>query len=113
MKAYMSTRDRTPGPLFMYVSRKPLTKDALTSETRQLLFQSGFTSSQYAGHSFRIAAVTTAASVGLPPWLIKTLGRWSSDCFERYIRCPQPLILEVSHKLVRDSYRFLPKLVTI
>ena len=23
MKAYMSTRDRTPGPLFMYVSGKP------------------------------------------------------------------------------------------
>lgn len=104
MKAYMSTRDRTPGPLFMYVSGKPLTRDALTSETRQLLSQSGFTSSQYAGHSFRIGAATTAASVGLPPWLIKTLGRWSSDCFERYIRCPQPLILEVSHKLVKDSY---------
>ena len=46
MKAYMSTRDRTPGPLFMYVSGKPLTRDALTSETRQLLSQSGFTSSQ-------------------------------------------------------------------
>lgn len=104
MKAYMFTRDRTPGPLFTYVSGKPLTKDALTSETRQLLSQSGFTSSQYAGHSFRIGAATTAASVGLPPWLIKTLGRWSSDCFERYIRCPQPLILEVSHKLVKDSY---------
>ena len=37
MKAYMSTRDRTPDPFFMYVSGKPLTKDALTSETTQLL----------------------------------------------------------------------------
>ena len=104
MKAYMSIRHHTPGPLFMYVSGKPLTKEALTSETRQLLSQSGFTSSQYAGHSFRIGAATTAASVGLPPWLIKTLGRWSSDCFERYIKCPQPLLVEVSQKLVRDSY---------
>ena len=45
MKAYMSIRHHTPGPLFMYVSGKPLTKEALTSETRQLLSQSGFTSS--------------------------------------------------------------------
>ena len=79
MKAYLCTRDRTPGPLFMNLSGKPLTKDGLTSETRQVLSQSGFTSSQYAGHSFRIGAATTAASVGLPPYLIKTLGRWSSD----------------------------------
>ena len=35
----------------------------------------------------RIKAATTSASVCLPPWLIKTLGRWSSDCYERYIQC--------------------------
>ena len=52
----------------------------------------------------RIGAATTAAAVGLPPWLIKTLGRWSSDCYERYIKSPQPLILEVSQKLMKDSY---------
>ena len=104
MKAYLSIRNPAPGPLFLYVTGKPLTKEALTLETRQLLSQSGFTPSQYAGHSYRIGAATTAASVGLPPWLIKTLGRWSSDCFERYIRCPQPLIVEVSQKLVKDSY---------
>ena len=105
MKTYLSIyTEPTPSQLFVYVPGKPLTEEALTLETRQLLSQSGFTPSQYACHSYRIGAAITAASVGLPQWLIKTLGRWSSDCFERYIRCPQPLIAEVSHKLVKDSY---------
>ena len=104
MMAYLSIRTPTPGPLFIHETGKPLTKEALTLETRQLLSNSGFTPSHYAGHSYRIGAATTAASVGLPPWLIKTLGRWSSDCFERYVRCPQPLIVEVSQKLLKDSY---------
>jgi len=104
MKTYLLARSTTPGPLFQYSSGTPLTKDALTSETRQLLSFSGFNPSLYAGHSYRIGAATTAASVGLPPWLIKTLGRWSSDCYERYIRCPNSLLSEVSGKLVGDIH---------
>ena len=51
---------------FQYQSGSPLTKDALTSETRSLLAMSGVNPMQYAGHSYRIEATTTAASVGLP-----------------------------------------------
>ena len=65
MKAYLTTRGTTPGPLFQFLSGAPLTKDALTSETRNLLSSAGFNPSQYAGHSYRIGAATTAASVGL------------------------------------------------
>ena len=104
MKAYLPLRGSSHGPLFQYASGSHLTKDTLTSETRQLLSLSGFNPSEYAGHSYRIGAATTAASVGLPPWLIKTLGRWSSDCYEKYIRCPHSLIFEVSGKLVGDIY---------
>lgn len=106
MKTYIAIRKRTPGPLFLYASGKPLTKNALTSETRQLLSKSGFNLSQYTGQSFRIGVATTAASVGLSPWLIKTLGRWQSDCYERYVRCPPPLIFDVPQKLVRDAYHY-------
>jgi len=52
MKAYITLRKPTLGPLFIYSSGKPLTKDALISETRQLLSQSGFTPTQYVGHSY-------------------------------------------------------------
>ena len=102
MKTYLQDRANTPGPLFQYQSGTPLTKDALTSEIRSLLAMSGLNPLQFASHSYRIGAATTAASVGLPTWLIKTSGRWSSDCYERYIRCPNSLLSEVSCKLVQD-----------
>ena len=81
MKTFLSSRGAFTGPLFKYLSGSPL-----TSETRQLLSMSGLQPSQYAGHNYRIGAATISASVGLPPppWLIKTLGRWSSDCYKRY-----------------------------
>lgn len=103
MTNYLSYRGTTLGPLFQYLSGAPLTKAGLTSETRQLLSMSGFQPSQYAGHSYRIGAATTAASVGLPPWLIKTLGRWSSDCYERYVQCPPSLLSGVSCQLLGDT----------
>lgn len=100
---YLSARGTAPGPLFKYLSGKLLTKDGLTAETRQLLSFGGIDPSKYAGHSYRIGAATTAASAGLPQWLIKTLGRWSSDCYERYIKCSHSLLFEVSGKLLKVS----------
>ena len=96
MKKYLVVRKTTGGPLFVHVSGKPLTKQTLTAETRILLNQAGFNASHYAGHSYRIGAATTAASANLPAWLIKTLGRWSSDCYERYIRIPSFTLSKVS-----------------
>ena len=70
MQVFLSFRGTSPGPLFQYLSRSPLTKAGLTSETRQLLSMAGLQPSEYAGHSYRIGAATTSASVRVPPWLI-------------------------------------------
>ena len=59
---YISLRPTTIGPLFIFASGKPLTKLSLTFETRKLLNQAGFNASNYAGHSCRIGAATTAVS---------------------------------------------------
>ena len=52
----------------------PLSHAAVTKTLRELLHQAGLNESQYASHSFRIGEATTAAAVGLPAWLIKSLG---------------------------------------
>ena len=73
----------------------PLTRPKFTEIIRYLLIQAGMCPSNYASHSFRIGAATTAAAAGLPTWLIKTLGRWSSDAYLTYIHCPNSVIASV------------------
>ena len=99
MVAYLESRIPFPGPLFTFQSGSLLTRGRFTSETRLLLSKGGLDSSEFAGHSFRIGAATTAASANLPPWLIKVLGRWSSDCFERYIKTPPSFLAQVPQTL--------------
>ena len=62
-------------PVFCAGRFNPLTQQQLYKAIRHLLQQKGVNQINYASHSFRIGAVTTAAAAaGLPAWLIKTLG---------------------------------------
>ena len=100
MKKYLDTIPKPcKGPLFVYASGKRLTRQHLTRELRYLLSRLGLNSSNYSGHSFRIGAATSATASGLPSWLIKTLGRWISDCFETYISTPISLFCQATQKL--------------
>ena len=72
----LQTHDReTCQPLFQFSDGHNLTRAALTNNLRALLLVCGLDTTQYASHSFRIGAATTAGAVGLPDWLIKVLGR--------------------------------------
>ena len=103
LKTYFLHWPITSGPLFIHASGKPKKKPTLTIKTWQLLTQVGFNALDYAGHSYRIGAATTAAEAKLLSWLIKTLGRWSSDCYERYIKTPPSTLSGVSAMLVNTA----------
>ena len=79
----------------------PLSRDQLTEVLRHLLQQAGHQQHLYSSHSFRIGAATTAAAAGLPAWLIKSLGRWSSDAYQRYIQCPPETLRLIPSLLAR------------
>ena len=84
MSDYFQTA-RPRGPLFPFQSRRLLTRSAVVNLLRDATRQAGLTYNSLKGHSFRIGAASTAAAAGLPDWLIKVLGRWSSDCYQLYI----------------------------
>ena len=96
---YLSLRGSAPGPLFTYSDGRPLTRQQLSSSVQSILHAAGFSGS-YSGHSFRIGAATTAAARGVPDHLIRTLGRWSSDAYQIYIRTPVSALVRVSNQLV-------------
>ena len=54
----------------------------------------------YSGHSFRIGAVTTAASKGIDDSMIQVLGRWQSTAYLCYVHIPRENLAAVSSVLI-------------
>ena len=75
------TRMRPTEPLFLTDLGKPLMFNYFVSHVRCILTQIGMDTTHYSGHSFRIGAASTACAARLEDHLIRTLGRWSSDCY--------------------------------
>ena len=105
MKGYLlQVQPPSSHPLFAFVQpRQWLTRNNLTTALRTILKHSGLPANNFYSHSFSIRAATTAAKAGLPTWLIKVLGCWSSDCYEHHIRTPKCTILEVPRLLANTS----------
>ena len=87
---------RPHGPLFYFHSGRLLTRSAVVNLLRDAARHAGLPYRSLKGHSFRIGAASTAAAAGLPDWLIKVLGRWSSDCYQLYIRTPRNVLLSAA-----------------
>ena len=101
--AYIESRQDLPGPLFLLSSKKPVTKTWFTQQIRSVLSDIGLQQNQYAGHSFRIGAATTAALVGVPDSMIQTLGRWQSTAFLVYVRTPKEQLASLSRVLANNN----------
>jgi len=86
-------------PLFLLPGNEPLTRNAFLDMLKSLLFHSGLDASKYSGHSFRIGAATSAEAAHIPDHLIKTLGRWSSDCYQRYIHTSPAVLQQACHAI--------------
>ena len=93
---YIEIRGDRPGPFFMDSSHKALTKQRFVEHIRDILNSLGLQQDQYAGHSFRIGAATTAAVAGIEDSTIQTLGRWHSAAFLQYIRTPKEHLAALS-----------------
>ena len=88
-----------PGPLFSFQSGRLLTRSSVSALLRDAARHAGLPYKSLKGHSFRIGAASAAAAAGLLDWLIKVLGRWSSDCYQLYIRTPPSILLSAAPRM--------------
>ena len=100
--AYMVVRGNQPGPFFKFKDGQPLTKASFVRHVRLALQKAGLPYNEFAGHSFRIGAATTAAKAGIEDSQIRTLGRWSSAAFLSYIRTPRETLAGISQVLANS-----------
>ena len=86
---FMVERGRGSDLLFTWSNGHYLTRNRFVLEVRKALSAVGIKAEDYAGHSFRVGAATTATKKGIQDPLIKTLGRWQSSAYTLYINIPQ------------------------
>ncbi|CAC5422077.1 USP9_24 [Mytilus coruscus] len=72
--------------LFIDESGKALEREFFISKLKHLLGICGYNPQSFNRHSFRIGAATTAGKSNIEDHLTKTLGRWNSNSYCRYIR---------------------------
>ena len=93
----------TTSPLFQLSNGKPLSRRHLINFLSPLLRLVGLEPQEYSGHSFRIGGATSASVAGLQDYEIQMIGRWSSDCFKRYIRSPLSVFLRVATQIAETN----------
>ena len=100
---YIAFRGPQPGPFFVTRNKAAFTKPAFITHLRKTLSDLGFPDDQYAGHSFRIGAATSAALAGMQDSTIQLLGRWQSAAFLRYIRTSHGTLAALSQVLAKQG----------
>ena len=90
------------GPFFLNAEKGVITKPWFVGQFRDILRNIGLPQHQYAGHSFRIGAATTAALAGVEDSMIQTLGRWHSAAFLQYIRTPKEHLAAIAAVMARS-----------
>ena len=96
---FLAIRGDSPGPLFQFSDGRFLSRDRLVISLKRVLSEAGIDTSRFNGHSFRIGAATSAARAGLEDSLIKTMGRWESSAYLRYIRTSRDQLAAVASSL--------------
>ena len=83
---YLPVRGIQPGAIFTIQHGAPVPRDAFASRLDATIRFCGLDPTRYKGHSFRIGAASYAVEQGMSDAQIRTLGRWKSNAFHKYIR---------------------------
>lgn len=95
IKQYHRLRGSRSGPFFVLLHGDFVTRRYVSAFVRISLPHS----IDLDTHSFRIGGASAAASCGVPDSIIKILGRWTSDCYRRYLRVSDAVIKDCLNKI--------------
>ncbi|QRV81470.1 site specific recombinase, phage integrase family protein [Ceratobasidium sp. AG-Ba] len=97
---HLSHSQHLPPTCHLFAYRHPntsgfkiLTAERFLSRCNKIWSAHGF--SRITGHCFRIGGTTGFLKAGVPPEVVKSMGRWGSDAFYKYWR--DPLDIAVRH----------------
>jgi hypothetical protein len=83
------------GPLFCTPAGISITVSMVRDMVREVMAAAGRQPAMYGAHSLRIGGASAALAAGVPPALIRLMGRWSSDVYEVYCRMSVQAALQV------------------
>ena len=86
IKRYIEIRGSADGPLFCNPNLTHISRKQFGDKLKTIVSALGLNCKFYTTHCFRYGASTMAMSLGLSDAQIRSLGRWKSDAFLRYIR---------------------------
>jgi len=73
-------------PLFLKPSGKPLHRRDISAWLKAGAKAAGLPPARFSSHSLRKGGASYMAATGVPDEVIQRFGRWSSDCYKRYIQ---------------------------
>ena len=104
MLLYLAIRGDQPGPLFVLSDNTMLTRRYFASALKDTIGKLNLDTHSYNTQSFRIGAATSAKQAGISDTHIKTLGRWQSDAYQRYIRTSPQELASLSKQLIQGTF---------
>ena len=84
-------------PILQNKDGSAYTSKQARSHLKRVFTECGLDASDFNTHSFRIGRATEAGAAGVPPEIIRMLGRWKSDSYQRYIQPTADQLIATAH----------------
>jgi hypothetical protein len=100
-KAWVASPVQTATAPLLQVDEQgnPLSYRVLLNFIKQSFASWGLSSAEFSTHSLRIGGATQLAMCQFSGEQIQAVGRWSSDCYRRYVRFPNAFFQQVASAL--------------
>ena len=95
---YLRSRNTRGGPLFAFKDGTFLTRQRFVK-----ILKACFTDVNLNTHSFRIGGASALSAAGVSDSQIQIMGRWSSNCFVKYLRLSRGGIVGLASVMTRPS----------